>query len=1055
MQPADSELLDHLAAEFGVHGRRAVEFLHTAEAYLSLSGSDRITRLPETAAYCLRETMKTILNSAQVEQAGQWRTVSRKVTEERTRYLLVRDKPGEDEQGALRSLLDSIDELDQIHQQDSIHQQRLIAIMVDRTGAFPLDVGTEPIIKYQKLLERLDKALHNQVSLDEARVLWDDSILALNQLFQPPNLRQQKISSIAAHKVPSQKEVKELLELLAATNHLQYFLSRVADPNWLDLLTDSGILDPQPTCTHWPVNSAIEKLAKDHSINVTAWLQGMYDRHGSDPIKARHIARAAVNAGTAALPIVLNALNDHGASPDLAHIGVWAAERAEPDNEIIEKLAELLLNSQAWNNAVHIEPVLEQLLAGLNNINAHNRIQLLCWKVRAISRADGDRFWYKHESAGSISKWSNDPNDRIGSLLDTLLSALERARDMLNIEAILPIIDELPGDLRYRTRAWILSNYPTALPAAIIEEISQAITFREPNGDDLALIDRAVAEADSSEYVVRWSESLGVPPSRAEIVQALDNHEVPPSVIRAFHWAGILPQETQINWHPTITFLADAFGPPPGRQALEIQPHVEMGWGQSPFTKEELVVLEPLEAVSKIAKWRPDPSQFLVNARDLARTLEEVVKSDTERWLAEPLSIARGLIHPTYIDHYLRATAEAVRNKALPAIDQVIDVITLVRSHPWHAVELGKDDFHFDATWDQAEQAGLAVLEALAERNLGFAGRDDEVWTILEEMVLDRSKSSNILSGTEDSLDHALNRSCTKALTAVLFFMDHEFRTVGCVRPACLALLTEVLRIEGDNGEQYRAILATRLGFLQHVAQDWFINTDSLLFGQEAPVGLAQPTADLAIKWGRPNRWFLEHHRDMLRSAVIREVDNSISHLVIAMLRDIPGYSGIDNTSFLKQTPKHLSKAGETLGRFLKDQDADTAHIERASHFWELAIDSGAKDGLIGFGWMAEIENLDDNVWADLTLKTLNRTGGKIDWGKKVARRASSIDLSTTTLSIMNKLVRGLADEWDSRGVTEQAVKVLKAATQFDATPEYEQLRTTLLEREALNEEDS
>jgi hypothetical protein len=58
--------------------------------------------------------------------------------------------------------------------------------------------------------------------------------------------------------------------------------------------------------------------------------------------------------------------------------------------------------------------------------------------------------------------------------------------------------------------------------------------------------------------------------------------------------------------------------------------------------------------------------------------------------------------------------------------------------------------------------------------------------------------------------------------------------------------------------------------------------------------------------------------------------------------------------------------------------------------------------------------------------------------------------VSTTTLAIMNSLVRGTSDEWDRRGNIERAVEVLRSADQLAETPEYERLRTTLLERGAL-----
>jgi hypothetical protein len=223
-----------------------------------------------------------------------------------------------------------------------------------------------------------------------------------------------------------------------------------------------------------------------------------------------------------------------------------------------------------------------------------------------------------------------------------------------------------------------------------------------------------------------------------------------------------------------------------------------------------------------------------------------------------------------------------------------------------------------------------------------------------------------------------------------------------------------------------------------------------LLFGAAAPDGLTQVTADLAIKWSRPNQWLLEHYRPLVRDAVSRDVEHALEHLLIGMLWEVPGYSVQDNISFLRHIPTQLSKAGETLGRLLRHPEAEDAHIALAITFWDAAIATGDRDGLAGFGWLAEVEKLDAATWASRTMATASLTDGHLDWSHKVAERAASLPPSKTTLAIMNSLVRGASDEWDRRSSTERAVELLHAAQGLAATSEYERLRTTLLERGAL-----
>jgi hypothetical protein len=280
--------------------------------------------------------------------------------------------------------------------------------------------------------------------------------------------------------------------------------------------------------------------------------------------------------------------------------------------------------------------------------------------------------------------------------------------------------------------------------------------------------------------------------------------------------------------------------------------------------------------------------------------------------------------------------------------------------------------------------------------------------------------------------------------------MAYEFRDGQSIAPRALELLEDCLRIDGTDGAEYRAILATRLGFLRHVAPDWVDRIADLLLGPTAPEGLAQVTADLAIKWSQPNRWLLEHYRSLVRDAVARGVDNALNHLLIAMLWHVPGYAVDENLAFLRPSPSLLSKAGEMLGRLLRHGDPHDDHIACALEFWDAAIATKEPAGLVGFGWMTEVANLSDTNWAEHTLSTLAITSGRLDWSHKAAERAGALPPSPTTLAIMNHLVRGASDEWDRRGNIERAVALHNAGSALAGTPEYQRLRTTLLERNAL-----
>jgi hypothetical protein len=88
--------------------------------------------------------LKTLPQSSGFLDGGEWRSRSRTVVEAKLRFEQIQHLPGEDAEGALRALLDTIDAMAMTHADESIHQKRLIAVMVARTGTEPLAAGDRP-----------------------------------------------------------------------------------------------------------------------------------------------------------------------------------------------------------------------------------------------------------------------------------------------------------------------------------------------------------------------------------------------------------------------------------------------------------------------------------------------------------------------------------------------------------------------------------------------------------------------------------------------------------------------------------------------------------------------------------------------------------------------------------------------------------------------------------------------------------------------------------------------------------------------------------------------
>ena len=197
----EPELLDELRLEFGDKGQRAIEFLTTAHMFLQFD-EDSIPRLGPAVAYCLREAMTSVLGSVVIAEEDTLNDVADRVIKARDNYRQAANLPGGDAERAFGDLLERISDLEDVRGRERWNQRRLIAVMVDRTGAEPLSSGTRPVRAYQSLLVRLNDALHGSRPDVGAAQLWSVCIAIFRQLFIPPQTRFSELESFARIALP-------------------------------------------------------------------------------------------------------------------------------------------------------------------------------------------------------------------------------------------------------------------------------------------------------------------------------------------------------------------------------------------------------------------------------------------------------------------------------------------------------------------------------------------------------------------------------------------------------------------------------------------------------------------------------------------------------------------------------------------------------------------------------------------------------------------------------------------------------------------------------------
>ncbi|MEU3980183.1 hypothetical protein AB0F77_08725 [Streptomyces sp. NPDC026672] len=1046
-QRLNPNLLEHLVDEFMDDGKRAVEFLRAAEALL-LMPEDALPGHAELIAYSLREAMKAIPASQRTGGGGEWSVRSRAVVEAKKRYELAKGLPGEDQELALSGLIQKIDEMAITHTQERIHQKKLITVMINRTGVAPLSEGIKPVETYQGILDRLDRAVHGNMDTAEARGIWDECLAILNQLFLPPEMRFSTLDELAALEDPTEDNRKQLIGLVSTPQHLTYFLKRVRNSTWLEFLYDANLLAPSPENAGWPVFAAVENLRLHHSEKLESILERLFDNYGSDTESSWYISRVALELGEQGHGIIVRTLNKHRKSRPIASFAIAAAEKADPSSDFVEKVADRILNSNTWDE---VEPYTPKLTAaycaGLTEENCESRIKLLCYKLKSPSVNDLDwrNFPYDQGHLGDGVKdtpWAK----HFSVALTTLVECLRKSIPLCDSTKLLNSVEPLNGLLKSRVRTWILANSQAADSSLMISAISEGILSRNPNADDADLVDMVAGSCDADLFEQSWKEALGSPPELAELGTSLADNSVPKEWRHAYQWSAILSRGVWSDWENAIAVMSASYGQP-SREHLQSSPRFQAYFTGSPIEDNELESLPPLVAAQKISEWRPGADGGQASARELARTLERVVKSDIPAWATSPIAVASALRHPTYISHYLVALSDSESSLRAEYSGALLDLIRLTRTHPWPVIALGDNSFDFDETWRPVEYAGVALIKTLADSNAGFSEDSDYAWNLLLTEVRNRSEGSGI-GDDSDHLTAAINRPCTRALDSLLSFLAFERRSGKPVRPDFREVLDSILRLEGADGSQFRAIIGPRFGFIKYLDEEWFNQNHSLLFGDDAPSGMGQLTADLTLRWGQPRRWFLENYKKQVEDAVVREVENSMAQYIVGLLNGFSGYSVAESVVFFKRIEK-VSAAGEFIGRLLRgDTTVESGIVESAISFWREAIKLKSAGELYGFGWMAEVTSIDEAIWNGLMVETLEISSGNIDWSHEVAdRAASSQPQSEITLKILNLLVRGLQDDWDRRNIGTIAKGALVNAASLTETTEYKRLRTTLLER--------
>jgi len=375
------ELLSHLVDEFGDAGRRAVGALRSAQVLVD-GGDHLLPNSSDHVAFALRTALLALLETPDAPRSGQWARTSRAVADAKIRYQTALGLSGYDAADALQDLLNRIDDMAQVHAQESLHEQRLIAIMFHRTGVSPVAAGLEPVKAFDRLLSKLNRAVHAGATVAQAREYWDTCVSILERLFLPPHVRNADLERLAALAAFGADDVARALVLFATPQHLRYFLSHTDGPGWTQALAEGGLLDPPTEGGVWPMFAAVEALRENHAEALTAVLAEIADRCQGDPRQTWYVARATLDVGSTARNLVLMAARRHVTDAALTSFALDAARNTDPRDEFVMNVADVVLNAGALRaHMPYLDDLMDALADGTGAGNWHSRVRLLCQKL--------------------------------------------------------------------------------------------------------------------------------------------------------------------------------------------------------------------------------------------------------------------------------------------------------------------------------------------------------------------------------------------------------------------------------------------------------------------------------------------------------------------------------------------------------------------------------------------------------------------------------------------------------------------------------------------------
>jgi hypothetical protein len=957
--------------------------------------------------------------------------------------------PGDDAAAARAELDQVLSRVAADESRASYYARQLLTYLQDRAGVSPLDSPGDPVSEYAALREKANAAVHSGLTLAEAGTLLTRTVAWLVRVFTPPDQVAEAIRGLAAQPWSEPEQIAELRRLATDDHHLRLFFSEITDAAWLEPLHQAGVAQLPSRSAPWPVAALLPGLGKTSSEAVAALLNRLLTDTAATAKHERaevrfELLRVATELGSPAHGVVVKIVRQHGDVPLVRSLSVDAALKADAADSVVLDVADVVLNHfrRFGDGGYHAVTILDHLQAGVTAENVAGRARMLAAKTRRLAQSDYAR--YVPLDIGALTADLGEHPEPLPLFAFHLARILSKARQWgVPTSEQLEWLGEIHGKPGERLRGHVLAGASDLPVADKIAHITGRLASSTATAEDLALVTDILSCAPAPDDIAVWAEALGAPSP----APAGGEDEIPRDWARAWRWAAVLPTGVLTAWQEAIDYVSARHGAPDPQTLIgDRPPRWGFQRGCSPYSAEELSARAPMEAAALVAAWEPDAesNRKMSGQLELARALEEAVRADPVKWSADPHNVVTALSKPLYIEHYFRALTE----QAADIVSQAPAVLAAaVAQPPAGRGQAGDQDTERDTDRADWREVVLDLARALASKNGDLAASLDDLWGRALAAVQNAPETDiGLLFKDHDPLASAINRTWGHGLQAVLALAAWEFRRHGTIRPEFEQVLNAVIGTKGSAGLEFRAILASHRPLLEAIATTWLEAHATALFREGT---LAQETFDLTVKWSRPTTWLYHELTDELFGAALRGAENAIRLIVVAALREEEGYDLDSLINRLGKGTAALAAAAEDAAYLVQDAEPDSPHLTVAIRFWTLLLDtSQAKtptQALTGLGRWAFVGNIDDGQWIRLAVRTLEATGGRIDYPISVADRAARLPPSSTSRGILLRLL-DKGEPWERHHAATKALDVLRASTTQPAGDSFRRLRTRLID---------